>query len=131
MDAMLSSGSPLITDSESFTRRLARWGSVAAAMLFALAFATERDHNVFESPDLFAYTACVVAVFVGYALAWSPRGELVGSLLAIVATVAAYCVVTPPGYTPISPAFLLVALPAALHFAAVVIHGRRLPRSEG
>jgi hypothetical protein len=129
MDATLHGAAKPANDPETFTRRVAQWGSLAAAALFATAYATEYNRNISESLDLFAYTACVVAIFAGYALAWAPRGEVVGSLIAIGATVVAYCVATPTGFTPVSPTFLLVALPAALHLVAVGLHLRHENRA--
>ncbi|MEQ8846876.1 hypothetical protein [Botrimarina sp.] len=103
---------------ELTTRRLAQWGSVAAAVLFAGAFLTD-DKRRLVDPTVIAYTACVVLTFVGYAMAWRPRYEVIGSLLAIAGLVAAFFVAQ--CYEQWWPHVLMLgaAAPAVLHLTAV------------
>ncbi|QDV74583.1 hypothetical protein [Botrimarina mediterranea] len=113
---------------ELVTRRVAQWGSLAAALLFGLAYTMERDHDIFGTYYLATYTALVVATFVGYAIAWSPRYEVIGSVVALAASLGAYFI-APPFDMPLpNPAFLLVGLPALLHLLAVWLHGRHQDR---
>jgi uncharacterized membrane protein len=114
---------------EFLTRRVAQWGSLAAALLFGLAYAMERDHDIFSTYYLATYTGLVVATFVGYAVAWSARYEVIGSVLALAASLGAYFI-APPFDMPLpNPAFLLVGLPAMLHLFAVWLrrHDRGVP----
>ncbi len=113
-----------VRPSELVTRRVAQWGSLAAALLFGLAYAMERDHDIFVTSYLATYTGLVVATFVGYAIAWLPRYEVIGSVVALAASLAAYFIATPFEMPLPNAAFLLVGLPALLHLFAVWLHGR-------
>ena len=111
-------------EAEASSRTLARWGSLAAAVVFGAAFFTDErlDSAIVQTNAL--EIGLIVTVFVGYALAWAERLEALGSLIAVAAIVAvfvnSYCV----SGSQISAAFALVGLPALVHLTAVVLHGR-------
>ena len=117
-----------IHEAESVTRSVARWGSGAAAVIFGLAFIADPELSweiVFTSAVPIGLT---VAMFAGYALAWTERFEVLGSVIALVSMIAAYLanvVVQYGGFLPVylpHPFFLAVGLPAFIHLAAVVLH---------
>jgi hypothetical protein len=112
----------VIRETEFVTRTIARWGSAAAALIFGVAFLT--DHTVSWSMVTvqYAHVVLALAIFAGYALAWSKRFEVLGSVLAVAAIVALFIVGNMHvGYTA-SPIFLAVGAPALLHLVAVVLH---------
>jgi hypothetical protein len=117
-----------IHEAEFVTRSIARWGSAAAAIIFGLAFITDpaltRD-RVFDSAVPIGLT---VAIFAGYALAWTERFETLGSVIALVSMIAAYLAhvqVMYGGFLPVylpNPFVLAVGIPALIHLVAVVLH---------
>jgi hypothetical protein len=115
----------LSQEAELITRSVARWGSLTAAVLYGVVWATDKVQDPVLSLDLAVYTTATTLVFVGYALAWREPWEVIGSVLALVATVTAYtCLSFGPMPLP-SPLLLLVGVPALLHLLAVGLH--RLP----
>lgn len=109
-------------EAEVVSRRTAQWGSLAAAVLFAFAYATEKPNPFYADPALHAFTAFVVAAFVGYAVAWWPRWETLGSGIALLSTVGALYAAYVAAVHHWSPALLGLAAPAVLHLAAVAFH---------
>lgn len=86
---------PFAHSAESVTRRIAQWGSLAAASLFGLAFVTDsvalvrEDPKLYADPALIAFTGFVALTFVGYAIAWRPRWETLGSVIALLSILGA------------------------------------------
>lgn len=117
-----------IKEAESVTRSIARWGSAAAAVIFGLAFVTDETMNAHIASGQAVHIALVVAIFVGYALAWMERFELLGSVIAIAAMTGVY-VYCGKDARP-NPFFLAVAAPALFHLAAVVFHRSAQRRSK-
>ena len=122
-----------IEEAESVTRSIARWGSVAAATIFAIAFLTDetRTWSVIFQPEA-ARIALIVGIFVGYALALTRRFEVLGSAIALLALCGVYVMsgaISDPVAAP-APIFLAVGAPALFHLAAVMLHRMvLLPRS--
>ena len=114
-----------IHEAESVTRSIARWGSAAAAIIFGFAFVTDEMLRWYIDPSQVFQIGTIMAIsaiFVGYALAWLNRFEVLGSVIALVSMAAVYviCILTdnvPPGLF-----FLAVGLPALFHLVAVGLH---------
>lgn len=118
-------GGQFVKEAELVTRRIAQIGSLAAAAMFGLAFAVDTQPGVRMSPELVTFTAGVVIAFVGYALAWAPRLEALGSAIVIAGVVIAFFACDGP-FRPVQGyAFLGIAAPAVLHLAAVAFHRAR------
>lgn len=109
-------------EAEVVSRRTAQWGSLAAAVLFGVAYLTDKPNPFYTDPALYAFTAFVVLAFVGYAVAWWPRWETLGSLVALLSTIGALYAAYVAAVHHWSPALLGLAAPAVLHLAAVVFH---------
>lgn len=114
-----------IQETELVTRTIARWGSAAAALIFGIAFLTDKGLYWSIVCGQFVQILLVVTIFFGYALAWKMRFEVLGSLIALAAMlgVVAY------GWTQAAqgtfgpgPLFLVVGVPALLHLVAVMLH---------
>lgn len=118
-------------ETEFTTRSIARWGSLAAALLFGIVFVA----------DMFTVTtgklrwelisnnavqiALILAVFVGYALAWTVRYEVLGSAIAVLAIVVVFVYHLLIQEIPLSYAFAWVGVPALFHLIAVLLHKRQ------
>ena len=119
---------------EPVTRSTARWSSAAAAIIFCTAFITDErlSWNVVSGPpDQIGLMVTLFVLFAGYALAWTKRYEVLGSVIALVSMIAAYvvcyilCRLLYGGFCTLdlpSPFFLAVGLPALIHLVAVVLH---------
>lgn len=107
---------------ETLTRTIARWGSLVAAVMLAVAYLLDVKHDPFLSFELGAFTTLMVTAMAGYALAWTERWEALGSVVAVVASLGAYFLALAFGSVLPNPAFLLVSLPALLHLYAVWLH---------
>ena len=111
-----------IRETEFVTRTIARWGSAAAALIFGIAFLTDHTLHWGMITSQYVHIVLALAIFAGYAMAWSQRFEVLGSVLAVVAIGARYVVGNMhAGYTA-APIFLAVGAPALLHLVAVVLH---------
>lgn len=108
---------------EGVTRSIARWGSVVAAMLFGLAFVTDRTLSYGLFAGHIVQILLVLVVFAGYLLAWRDRFEALGSVLVLAAVGMFYGwnrhSIT--GSEPTGPYFLAVAVPALFHLLAFAI----------
>lgn len=113
---------------ESMTRWIAQCGSLVAAVLLGLAFCSDSKHDSAFGPVLTAYTGLFVLMVVGYALAWAPQWEAVGSVIALASVLAAFFVIEGPIHVPYALALLGVGLPAVIHLLACYFHGR-LPQA--
>ena len=119
-----------VKETEFLTRSIARWGSVAAAIVFGATFLTDKFRTWEMMSDQAVQIALIVAVFVGYALAWTKRFEVSGSVIALAAIVGVYLNSFSPTVHPPHPIFLAVGAPALFHLVAVVMHRYVLPRSK-
>jgi hypothetical protein len=117
-----------IHEAESVTRSIARWGSAAAAIIFGLAFIVD---PMLSREVVFAAAVPIgltVAMFAGYALAWTRRFEVLGSVIALASMIAAHLanvIVVYGGSLPAhfpNPFFLALGIPALIHLMAVVLH---------
>ena len=111
-----------IQEAESVTRSIARWGSIVAAIIFAVAFVTDRRLSWELVAGQALQIALVVSIFVGYGLALTERFEVLGSVIALAAIVV-ICVLcwVKAAFLP-SPFFLAVGLPALFHLGAIALH---------
>lgn len=119
-----------IQETESVTRTIARWGSAVAAVVFGVAFITDKHLSLQIVSLQLVPIALIVAIFAGYALAWTKRYEAVGSVIALLSVIGAYVaykLLNPPAVTPF---FLGVGLPALFHLVAVVLHRMGLTRAK-
>jgi hypothetical protein len=97
---------------------VARWGSVVAAVIFGGAFLTDTQLSADLVAGQVLQISLLALMFVGYALAFSSRWETAGSVLALLAAVAAYVQICLMGTMNPSPIYLVIALPAVLHLVA-------------
>ena len=111
-----------IRETEWVTRTIARWGSAAAALIFGVAFLTDRTATWEMITAQYPQILLVAAILAGYALAWAKRFEVLGSILAVVATGALYVFGNMHTGLTAAPIFLAVGAPALLHLVAVVLH---------
>ena len=119
-----------IQEAESVTRSIARWGSVAAAVIFGVAFATDQTLSWDTIAGQKIQIVLVLVMFGGYALAWTERYEVLGSAIAVLAIIGQYLRgLSPDIYAP-TAIFLAVGAPALFHLAAVVLHRFVLRRRE-
>lgn len=109
---------------EVSTRRIAQVGSLVAAVLLGVAFWSDTQHEAGYGPQLVAFTGLVILMLVGYAMAWAPKWEAVGSVIALASVLGAFCVVDGPIHVPQSLPALGVGLPALIHLLACHFHGR-------
>jgi len=107
---------------ESVVRAIAIWGSIAAAVIFAVGFATDRALSYDLVISQAWQIALVLMIFVGYWFAWSIRYEITGSMLALAAVAAYWFGCRSYGLGVPYPIFLVVMVPAMLHLAAVALH---------
>jgi len=110
---------------EPMTRSIARWGSAAATIVFGTAFVTDKTLSwdfVSGSPVQIGLIVTLFAIFVGYALAWTKRFEVLGSAIAIVSMTAVYAVFLATGNVPPNPFFVVVGTPALFYLIAIVLH---------
>ena len=119
-----------VQEAESVTRSIARWASVAAAIIFGMAFVTDRALSWHTVASQVVQVGLIVTMFVGYALAWTKRFEVHGSVIALVSMIAAYVIYMVAFESPPPPDlfFLAVGLPALVHLLAVVLHRYVLTR---
>jgi len=120
-----------IQETELVTRSIARWGSAAAAIIFGVAFATDNllDWHIVSSQ--FVHILLVVTIFVGYAIAWTKRFEVLGSVIALAAMIGVFVYVLSqgvPSFPEPAPIFLAVGAPALFHLVAVMLHRYDLSR---
>ena len=117
-----------VREAESVTRTIAKWGSAAAAIIFAIGFATDKMRSWEMVTAQSVEIALIVAIFAGYALAWTERFEILGSFIALVAVVAVSILYWKT--TSIVPLFFFVAIgaPAAFHLIAVLLHRVSTPQ---
>ncbi len=111
-----------IREAESVTRSIARWGSGIAAVVFGIAFLVD-DTLSWEIISGQAWQiAMVVAIFLGYALAWTERFEITGSAVALAAMfgVCLYTLLNTHAWPDLF--FLAVGAPAFFHLVAVGLH---------
>ena len=111
-----------IHEVETVTRSIARWGSLAAAIIFGVTFALDKTRTTEMIMDQATHIVLAAAIFVGYALAWSQKYEILGSVIALVSLVA-LCFFCTIAYGALPNLFLLaVGAPAAFHLVAVALH---------
>ena len=118
-----------IHETELMTRSIARWGSVVAAIIFGVAFATDPTLSWHIVSKQIAQIMLISVIFLGYALAWTKRFEVLGSSIALLAMIAVYSVMISTGGSP-ALVFLAVGAPAAFHLLAVILHRYALPRMK-
>ncbi|QEG34762.1 hypothetical protein [Bythopirellula goksoeyrii] len=111
-----------ITEIEKVNRSIARWGSVVAAILFAVGFLTDPRLSANLVIAEWEQIALILVVFVGYLLAWKNRFELTGSMIALCAMAGYWiwcrmCVNQLP-----NPIVFMLAAPALFHVLAVLVH---------
>lgn len=111
-----------VHECESVARTIAIWGSIAAAIIFAVGFATDRALSYDLVIGQAGQIALVLVMFVGYWFAWSMRYEIVGSIVALVAVAAYWFWCRSYGLGVPYPIFLVVSVPAVFHLAAVALH---------
>jgi len=119
-----------IREAESVTRIIAKWGSVVAALIFGTAFVTDKALTWGLVTGQAAHIGLTLAIFLGYALAWTERFEVQGSLLAVVSMIGMALIGLSPGYESPSPIFFAVGAPALFHLIAVLLHSYVLPRAK-
>jgi len=110
---------------ERVTRSIARWGSAAAAIIFGTAFVTDNRLSwdvVSGPPDQIGLIVTLLAIFAGYALAWTKRFEVLGSTIALVSIIAVYAVFSATRNVPPNLFFLVVGAPAIFHLITIVLH---------
>lgn len=114
-----------IRETETVTRSIARWGSLAAAVVLGVGFATDERLSWSVATSNLPTIGLMVVMFVGYAIAWTERFEVAGSLIAVAAMIAiaiyTFMVIeTAPDYFP-----LALGIPALFHLVAVAFHKRQ------
>ena len=112
------------------TRSIARWGSAAAAVIFGIAFVTDRALSWHVVSPQVVQVGLIVAMFVGYAMAWARRREALGSVIALASMIAAFVVYAVANYPPPNLFFLAVGAPALFHLIAVILHRYVLKRAR-
>ena len=110
-----------IRETELVSRTVAKWGSVAAALVFGVAFVTDKSLHWQYIPNQYVHIVLTLVIFAGYALAWTKRSEVLGSVIALASLVMLF------GYAMVSdvappPILFAVGLPALFHLAAVALH---------
>ena len=117
-------------EAESVTRSIARWASAAAALIFGIAFVTDRALSWNAVAPQVVQVGLIVTMFVGYALAWTKRFEVLGSVIALISMVSAYVIYMVAFRYPPPPGlfFLAVGLPAVVHLLTVLLHRYVMPR---
>ena len=111
-----------VEEAESVTRSIARWGSAAAAIVFGVAFATDRSLNWDFFSGQSAHIGLTVVIFAGYALALTKQFEVLGSAIARLAIVGLYLYGLLPSVQAPNAIFLAVGAPALFHLVAVALH---------
>jgi hypothetical protein len=118
-----------IHEAESVTRSIARWGSAAAVIIFGVAFVTDKMLTWDIVSGQAVQIALISATFAGYALAWTTRFEVLGSVIALVSMIAVFVVYGVKYDAPPNLFFLAIGAPAAFHLVAVMLH--RYQRTRG
>jgi hypothetical protein len=111
-----------VRECELVARAVAMWGSLAAAVVFGIGFATDRALSLHLVASVAEQIGLILLVFAGYMLAWRTRFEVAGSVLALAAVAAYWTWCGTQVYGIPAPIFLVVALPAAFHLSAVAFH---------
>jgi len=114
-------------EAESVTRSIARWGSAAAAIIFGTALVTDKalSWDVVSGQWIhIGILAAIFAIFMGYALAWAKRFEVLGSVIALISMLAVYAIILATRNVPPNPFFLAVGAPAVFHLITIV-HGAK------
>jgi hypothetical protein len=119
-----------IHESETVTRSIARWGSAVAAIMFGVAFVTDSALSWHFVTDQLVCIGLIVAIFSGYALALTKKFEALGSVIALVCTIAVHVVymVALTNHPPPSLWFLVIGTPALFHLMAIILHRYGLNR---
>ncbi|MGI9457757.1 MAG: hypothetical protein ACR2NU_14425 [Aeoliella sp.] len=114
--------SETIVETELVTRSIARWGSVAAAVIFGVTFVTDKTLNWEIVAGQYFHILLVSGIFVGYALALTVRFEVLGSVIALASMLGAFFYERINTGSDTSLVFLAVGAPALFHVVAVVLH---------
>lgn len=72
-----------------------------------------------------------MTIFVGYAMAWTKRFEVLGSVIALATMIGVFVYGLSqgaPGFPEPAPIFLAVGAPALFHLVAVMLHRYDLSR---
>jgi len=115
-----------VQEAETLSRSIAKWGSVAAAVIFAISFVTDRNLSWHLVAGQAVQIALVVSIFVGYGLALTKRFEALGSVIAIAAILIMCLLCWRLNFLP-SPFFLAVGAPALFHLGAIALHRYSAP----
>jgi hypothetical protein len=110
-----------IRETELVSRTVAKWGSVAAVLVFGVAFVTDKTFYWQYISNQYVHIVLTLVIFAGYALAWTKRSEVLGSVIALAAMVALFVYATVSTIAP-PPIFFAVGLPALFHLVAVALH---------
>ena len=107
---------------ELLSRVIARWGSVVAAVMFGIAFLTDKSLSYSIVSGQVFQILLVLAVFAGYLLAWKNKFEVFGSCLSIAAVGSYYVWSQLDMAFSLNPFFAVVTLPALIQLLAVAFH---------
>ena len=123
-----------IHESEIVTRSIARWGSAAAFIIFGVAFVTDRALSWHIVSTQVVQIGLIVAIFAGYALALTKQTEALGSVIALLCTIAAYVAymvaLALMNNPPPKLFFFALGVPALFHLVAMVLHRYGLNRTK-
>ena len=113
-----------IHETESVARFIACLSSAAAVIMFGVAFVTDRALSWHVVSAQLLQIGLILAIFVGYAIAWTKRCEALGSMIALLSMVAAFVSYVVP-LSPHVPRhfyfFLAVGMPALFHLMAIAL----------
>jgi hypothetical protein len=115
---------------ESVTRSIAQWGSLIAALIFAVGFLTDSTRSWPLIAGQMVQVGIIGVIFIGYAMAWMERYEVVGSVVVLVGMLGFYGFCTATTFVTPSWFFLAVGAPALFHLAAVALHRSKRNRME-
>ena len=110
-----------IRETELVSRTVAKWGSVAAALVFGVAFVTDKSLHWQFIPNQYVHIVLTLFIFAGYALAWTNRSEVLGSVIALASMITLFVYAMVSDIAP-PPIFFAVGLPALFHLVAVALH---------
>lgn len=119
-----------VRETEFMTRSIARWGSLAVAIIFGVAFVTDKSLSWKFLMDQFGHVLLTLTLFAGYVVAWTRRYEVHGSIIAILATLGLYFYELTLNSVWTQSILLVVGLPAVCHLVAVMIHRSVLRRRK-
>lgn len=114
-------------EAERATRSVARFGSIVAGGLLGLACLTDLVRHAALNGEVVVFTAAIALMIVGYALAWMPAWETLGSVLALASLAVAFVATDGLLHLPEDLLLLGVGLPAVMHLLAVALHLRGTP----